>query len=64
MAASVPQDTDDTRRAHLAGLVRHPVTLSLGITLAIAALVGATLATDTHPDRRRRRRRGRSCSCC
>ena len=47
MAASVPQDTDDTRRAHLAGLVRHPVTLSLGITLAIAALVGATLATDS-----------------
>ena len=46
MAASVPQDTDDTRRAHLARLVRHPVTLSLGITLAIAALVGATLATD------------------
>jgi hypothetical protein len=46
MAASVPRDTDDTRRAHLAGLGRHPVTLSLGSTLAIAALVGATLATD------------------
>jgi hypothetical protein len=46
MAASVPQDTDDTRRAHFAGLVRHPVTLSLGVTLAIAALVGATIATD------------------
>jgi hypothetical protein len=45
-APSVPQDTDDTRRAHLGRLARHPVTLSLGATLAIAALIGATLATD------------------
>ena len=41
----VPQDTDDTRRVHLARLARHPVTLSLGSTLAIAALVVATLTT-------------------
>src|SRR6266511_3600091 len=44
-ASPAPQDTDDTRRMHLRRLVRHPVTLSIGATLAIAALVGATLAS-------------------
>jgi len=46
-AAPVPLDTDDTRRMHLRRLARHPITLSLGSTLAIAALVGGTIATGT-----------------
>ena len=46
-APPVPQDADDTRGAHFGRLARHPVTLSLAATLAIAALIGATLATDT-----------------
>lgn len=39
----VPQDTDDTRGIHFKRLVKHPVTLSLGSTLAIAAFVVGTL---------------------
>jgi hypothetical protein len=42
-AASIPQDTDDTRSKHFAGLIRHPVTLSLGATVAIAALIAGAL---------------------
>ena len=45
-AARAPQDADDTRALHFKRLARHPVTLSLVLTLAIAALVGATLAAD------------------
>ena len=45
-AAAVPQDTDDTRSLHFGRLVRHPVTLSLGAAVAIAALVGGTLAVS------------------
>jgi hypothetical protein len=41
---SVPQDTDDTRDIHFKRLVKHPVTVSLGSTLAIAAFVVGTLA--------------------
>jgi hypothetical protein len=40
----VPQDTDDTRGIHFKRLVRHPVTLSLGSTVAISAFVIATVA--------------------
>jgi hypothetical protein len=43
--APVPQDTDDTRHVHFRRLSRHPVTLSIGVTLAIAALVVGTLAS-------------------
>jgi FtsH-binding integral membrane protein len=42
-ATRVPQDTDDTRRQHFARLVKHPLTLSLGSTAAIAAFVFATM---------------------
>jgi len=41
----VPEDTDDTRRVHMSRLARHPVTLSIGATLAIAALIAGALAT-------------------
>lgn len=44
-SAPVPQDTDDTRRVHLRRLARHPITLSIGITLAIVALIAGTLAS-------------------
>src|SRR5688572_24428510 len=42
--AAVPQDTDDTRSLHFRRLIGHPVTLSLGATAAIAALVAGALA--------------------
>ena len=42
--AAVPQDTDDTRSLHFRRLIGHPVTLSLGATVAIAALVAGALA--------------------
>ena len=35
-----PADTDDTRGQHLSTLLKHPLTLSLGATLVIVALVG------------------------
>jgi hypothetical protein len=38
----MPLDTDDTRGQHLGRLLRHPVTLSLGATLIIAAFIGGT----------------------
>jgi len=40
-----PQDADDTRSVHLRRLAGHPVTLSIGITLVVAALVAGTLAS-------------------
>jgi hypothetical protein len=43
----VPLDTDDTRGYHFRRLSRHPVTLSLGLTAAIAAFV--VLATQIGP---------------
>jgi hypothetical protein len=43
VATTVPQDTDDTRGVHFKRLATHPVTLSLGSTLAIAAFVIGTL---------------------
>lgn len=46
-AAAVPQDTDDTRGLHFKRLARHPLTLSLGATFAIAALVAGTLVADS-----------------
>jgi hypothetical protein len=42
--AAGPQDTDDTRGYHFRRYIRHPLTLSLGTTLVIAAFVGGTLA--------------------
>ena len=42
--AAVPQDTDDTRSLHFRRLIGHPVTLSVGATVAIAALVAGALA--------------------
>ena len=43
-APAAPLDADDNRGRHLSALLRHPVTLSLGATLAIAAFVGLTIA--------------------
>jgi hypothetical protein len=43
-ATPVPQDTDDTRSQHFRRLLGHPVTLSIGATVAIGALVAGTLA--------------------
>jgi hypothetical protein len=43
----VPLDTDDTRGHHFRRLSRHPITLSLGLTAAIAAFV--VLATQVGP---------------
>jgi len=42
-AAAVPLDADDTRGQHLNRLLKHPLTLSLGATLLIAAFVGGTV---------------------
>jgi hypothetical protein len=42
--AAVPQDTDDTRSLHFRRLIGHPLTLSLGATAAIAALIAGALA--------------------
>jgi hypothetical protein len=39
----VPQDTDDTRGIHFKRLLKHPLTLSLGSTLAIVAFIAGTL---------------------
>jgi hypothetical protein len=39
----VPLDADDTRGQHLNRLLKHPLTLSLGLTLLIAAFVGGTV---------------------
>ena len=41
--AAAPLDADDTRGRHLGRLLRHPVTLSLGVTLIIVAAVGGTV---------------------
>lgn len=41
--AAVPQDTDDTRSLHFRRLIGHPVTLSLGATVAIACLIAGAL---------------------
>jgi len=41
--AAVPQDTDDTRSLHFRRLIGHPVTLGLGATAAIAALIAGAL---------------------
>jgi len=40
---AVPLDADDTRGKHLSRLLKHPLTLSLGLTLLIAAFVGGTV---------------------
>ena len=42
--AQVPQDTDDTRGLHFKRLIGSPVTLSLGATVAIVALIAGALA--------------------
>jgi hypothetical protein len=42
-APPVPQDTDDTRSVHFKRFIRHPVTLSLGATVAISALIAGAL---------------------
>ena len=55
--APAPLDADDTRGAHLGGLLRSPVTLSLGAALVIACFVGGTLAAGALLGLRRRRRR-------
>src|SRR5688500_8247836 len=46
-ATAAPLDTDDTRSQHLGRLARHPVTLSLGATAAIAALFAGAMATES-----------------
>lgn len=43
---AAPLDADDNRGRHLAALLRHPVTLSLGATAAIAAFVALTIAVS------------------
>jgi hypothetical protein len=40
---AIPLDADATQSMHFRRLLRHPVTLSLGITLIIAAFVGGTV---------------------
>lgn len=40
---AMPLDADDTRSRHFGRLGRHPLTLSLGATLVIAAFVGGTV---------------------
>jgi len=41
--APAPADADDTRGQHLNRLLKHPLTLSLGATLLIAAFIGGTV---------------------
>ncbi len=47
VATAVPLDTDDTRSQHLRRLAGHPVTLSIGATAAIAALIAGTIVAGS-----------------